>query len=80
MNRIRPRDLGSRDQARDLEIALARRRGTETDIIVGESDMQRLAIGLGVDRHSLDAEFPRGTNDPERDFAAIRNENLLEHQ
>ena len=80
MNRIRPRDLGSRDQARDLEIALARRRGTETDIIVGESDMQRLAIGLGVDRHGLDAEFPRGTNDPERDFAAIRNENLLEHQ
>jgi hypothetical protein len=33
----------------------------------------------GVDRHGADPELPAGPDDPHRDFAAIRDQDFLEH-
>ena len=41
--------------------------------------MQRVAVGLGIDRDRLDAHPPRGLDDPAGDLAAIGDQNALEH-
>ena len=41
--------------------------------------MEAFQVGLGVDGDRLDAEFLAGSNNPEGDFAAIRDEDFLEH-
>ena len=80
MDRVRARDLGGRDQARDLEIRLARRRRPDAHVVVGEADVERLAIGLRVDGHRLNAELAARADDSKRDLAAIGDQNFLEHQ
>ena len=80
MNRVGSGDLGGRDDARDLQVALARRRGADADVVVGEADVQRLAVGLGVDGDGLDAELAARADDAQRDLAAIGDENLLKHR
>ena len=72
-------DLGGGDEARDLEVGVARRRGADADVVVGEADVQRLAVGLGVDGDRLDAELAAGANDAQRDLAAICDQDFLEH-
>ncbi len=41
--------------------------------------MEGLDVRLGIDRQGLDTHFAAGANDPERDFTAIGDENLLNH-
>src|SRR5690606_829259 len=69
-------DLGGGDQRRHAEIAVARWRRTDADGLVGQTHVLGLAIRLGMDHHGLDAEFPAGALDAERNFAAIGNEDL----
>jgi hypothetical protein len=41
--------------------------------------MHRLGVGCRVHGNRRDAEFLAGTQDPERDLAAIGYENFIEH-
>jgi len=80
MNRIGACYLGRGDESRDVEIRLTRGRRSDADIVVGEAHVQRLAIGFGVDGDCLHTEFLARTNYTQRDLAAVRNKNLVEHR
>ena len=80
MDRVGAGDLGGGDEARDLEIRLARGRGADAHVVVGEADVERLAIGFGVHGHRLNVELAARADDSERDLAAIGDQNFLEHQ
>ena len=41
VDRVRAGDLGRRDDARDVQVAVARRRRADADVLVGEADVQR---------------------------------------
>ena len=41
--------------------------------------MQRVAVGVGIDGDRLDPHLARGLDDPAGDFAAIGNQDTLEH-
>ena len=41
--------------------------------------MQRLGIGVGIDRNGADAHGPRGADDPAGNFAAIGDEEGFYH-
>jgi hypothetical protein len=42
--------------------------------------MQRMSVGFGIDRDSLNAHLAAGADDTECDLAAIGNEDLFEHR
>ena len=54
--------------------------GADADRLVGEADGQRLAIAFAVGDDGLDPEGAAGAQDPQRDLAAVRDEDLAEHQ
>ena len=67
------------DDLVDDQIAFGRSRWPDQHRLVSHLDVQRVAVGLGIDRDRLDAHPPRGLCDPAGDFAAIGDENTLEH-
>ena len=62
-----------------IEIGLRGLRRADRYGLIGHLDMQRVAVGLGIDRHGLDAEPARGPDDAAGDFAPIGDEKLGEH-
>ncbi len=80
MNRLRTRSLRDRDDRLAIQIALARRRRPEPVRLIAGRDMQRLAIGIGIDGHRADAHAPRGARDAHRNLAAVRNQDLVKHR
>ena len=79
MDRVHVGDFGGADHLRDVQIAFAAARRTDADGFVGEADVQREAIGFGIDGDGLDAEFPARGEDAQGDFAAIGDQNFSEH-
>ena len=63
-----------------VEVAVRRARAADAVGLVGEGDVQRLGIGRGVHGNGLDAHLLAGANHADRDLAAVRNENLVEHR
>ena len=47
--------------------------------LVGHFDMQRIGIGVRIDRDGGDTQAARGLDDPAGDLAAIGDEDLVEH-
>ena len=79
MDRIHIRNLRRRNHRRHIEIAVARPRRTNADRLIRKPHMQRIAIRLAIDSNRLDAQLFAGTNDAQRNFAAIGNENFTQH-
>ncbi len=79
MNRIRIADLRGADDAVDLQIALVARAGADADGLVGELHVERIHVGLGINGEGLDALLLAGADDAQGDFAAVRDEDFLEH-
>ena len=67
------------DDRRDVEIALARRRRSDRDGLVGEPHVQRVAIGLRVDGDRAHAETPRRAYHAAGDFTSIGDQHAVEH-
>ena len=63
-----------------LQVGQPARGRADADVVVGEADVQRLAVGLAVDRHRLNPELPAGPDDPQGDLPAVGDEDFLEHQ
>ena len=80
MHRLRARLLGGGDDLLDHEIGLGRRGRSDRDRLVGHFDVQRVLVGLGINRDRRDPHPVRGPDDPARDLAAIGDQNLLEHR
>ena len=79
MNCIHVGDLRGADDAIDLEIALRAGRRPDADGFIRELDMEAFHVGLGIDGDRLDAELFAGPNDAQGDFAAVGDEDFLEH-
>ena len=61
------------------EVAVLRRGRTDADALVGEGDMQAVAVGLGVDGDGGNAHLLAGADDADGDLAAVRNQNFRKH-
>jgi hypothetical protein len=48
-------------------------------MLIGEPDMERIAVGLRVNGHAFDPEFAAGPDHAESDFASIGYKDFLEH-
>ena len=62
-----------------VEVAFRRIGGADAIGEVGELDVQGVLVGVGVDGDRLDAELLTGADDSDGDFAAIGDEDSLEH-
>ena len=62
-----------------VEIAVSGACGTDADRLVCNLRMERLAVGLGINRYRNDAEVAARLYDANCDFAAVRDEYLLKH-
>ena len=67
------------DQFVDAEITFAGGRGADEVGFVGEADMEGGAVGFAEDGDGADAEFAAGAEDAHGDFAAIGNQDFVEH-
>jgi hypothetical protein len=67
------------DDLLDHQIALARRRRPDRHGLVGHFDMERVAVGVGIDRDRLDSHAPGSLDDPAGDLAAVGDQNSFEH-
>jgi hypothetical protein len=47
-------DLGGGDDARNLEVRIARGGRADADVVIGKADVQGLAVGLGIHGDRLD--------------------------
>ena len=79
MDRVGAGDLRGADDRRDAQVAVGAARRADADVLVGEPHVQRVLVGLGVDRDGLDAELAAGADDPQGDLAAVGDEDFLEH-
>ena len=61
------------------EIAFGRSRRSDQDGVIGHLDVERVAVGLGIDRNGLDSHAAGGLDDPAGDLAAICDQNSFEH-
>src|SRR5580704_17423828 len=64
-------DFRGADYLRDVEVAFAAAGRADADGFVGEADVERVAVGLGVDGDGFDAEFTAGGEDTQGDFPTI---------
>ena len=80
MDGVRPGDGGGRQDRRHVEIGVARRRRADAHAFVGQADMHGLGIGGGMHGDRRDAHFAAGALDPQRDFAAIGDQDFVEHR
>ena len=67
------------DDRGNVEIACARRRRADAHRFIGELDVLRFGVGLGMHHDGLDAELAARALDAQRDLAAIRYQDLSEH-
>ncbi len=73
MNGIYVGDFSGADDCGNIQVAIVEAGRADADGFVGESHMQRVAIGLAVDGDCLDAQLLAGANYPQGDFPTIRN-------
>ena len=67
------------DDLVDQEITLGGGRRPDQHRLVGHFDVQRVAVGLGIDGDRLDPHAAGGLDDPAGDLAAIGDQNSFEH-
>ena len=80
MDRLGAGLLAGLDDLVDQQIGLRRGRRTDEDLLVGLAHMQRVGVGLGIDRDRLDTHALAGANDATGDLAAIGDEDLVERR
>ncbi len=80
MDRVHVGNLGRTDYCRNIEVALVQPRRPDANRFVGKAHMQRIAVGLAVDGHRLDAQFLAGADHAQGNLTAVRNQDLLEHE
>ena len=80
MNRLHIGDLSRADHPGNIQVAVRQLRRTDADGLVGKTNGQRIAVGLAVDGDRADTQFLARANHAQRNFPAIRNKDLLEHE
>src|SRR6202035_4127009 len=67
-----------RDDRLNAEIGLRRQRLADADGLIRVAHMQRIAVRVRIDRDHAIAEAARGPHDPQRDLAAIGDQDVAE--
>ena len=80
MDSVRARDLARRENRRNIEITLLRRRRPDADALIGEAHMHRLLVRRRVDRDRGDSHLFARAVDSERDLAAIGDKDFFKHR
>ena len=76
---FRPAGLGRLQDPVHIQVALHRRRSPQAISLVGQAHVQRRTVAIRVHRHGCDIHLPGGSNDPDRNFTPVGNQNLREH-
>ena len=79
MNRLHVADLGGADDPVDLQVAVGGLGRADAIGFVGQFQVGGAAVGLAEDGHGLDAQLAAGAEDAQGDFAAVGNQDSLEH-
>ncbi len=79
MHRLGAGPAARLDDAVAAQIALGRWRRADAHRLVRLADMERVGIGVGMDRNRGDAHAARRADHPAGNLAAIGDEDLLEH-
>ena len=79
MNRIRACRLARSDNLVGQQIALRSGRGANMHRLIRHPHKRRARIGIGINRHCGNTHPARGLNHPASNFAAIGDEDFLEH-
>ncbi len=79
MHGLGSRLLAGRDELVDQKIRLRRRRRAEMDFFVGHLDMQRVLVGVRVDRDGGNAHLAGGLDHAAGDLAAVGDQNFTKH-
>ena len=72
-------DLAGRDDLRNVEIAVLRRRPADANALIGKPHMHCVGVGRGVHRDGGDAKLLAGTFDAKRDLSPVGDQDLVEH-
>ena len=78
VDRVGVDDLGGRDDVGDVQIGIGRRGRADAHGFVGKADVHRIGVGGRMDGDRLDAHFVAGAMDPERDLAAVGDQQLFD--
>ena len=68
------------DQPLGVEIAVGQFVTADANTLIGERNMSRIDIGLGVDRNGGNAHFLTGTNNPDCDLSTVCHKNFRKHR
>src|SRR6266700_5320605 len=79
MNGLGVGDLSGGDDAGHIHVAVCAAWGADAHRLVGKTDVERIAVGLRVNRHRTDAQFLAGADNADSNFPAIGNQDLLKH-
>ena len=78
VDRFGPGLRGRREDRVDPQVALGRRRRPEPDGDVGHPDVLGVGVRVAVDRDRLHPQLVAGTDDPDRDLAAVGDQDPAE--
>ena len=80
MDRFGSGALGGGEQVLDVEVRGRRRRFADQECLVGVTHVQRVSVGLGVDRDGADAELAQRPQHADGDLTSVGDEYLREHR
>src|SRR5207245_10243683 len=72
-------DFRRADGRGNIEVTLCELRRADTNSLISKAHVQRIAVGLAVNRNRADAQLLASANYPQSDFTAVSNQDLLEH-
>jgi hypothetical protein len=78
VDRVGTRRLGDGDDLGDVEVGVGRGRAVEAVGLVGQTDEQGVAVGLGVHRDAADPGIPAGADHANGDLAPVGDQDLLQ--
>src|SRR5207248_11009913 len=73
---VRARSARDIEELRDVEVTFRRRRSAQRVCLVGQAHVQRVEIGIGVDRNAGQTLIPARARDAHGDLAAVGDEDL----
>ncbi len=79
MNRVDIADFCGAYDPIDFQIAFRTRRPADTDRLVGQLNVKRVDVGLGIDGYRWNTQFFASSDDPQRDLAAVGNQDFVKH-
>ena len=78
VNRVRARDFGGRYDRRNIQVAVYGRWRPDTDCLVGKADVHCVGVRCRMDCDGSYTHFVRCAVDPERDFAAVGDQEFFD--